>query len=899
MARSAKLITTAVMVTMSLILCNAYSTRNITTERQPKKTVEIIELMLPRNKNDNGTLAEEEPRYEIFIKPNKNRYDSKGTPKIKIVVESDDYSIEKEHNSKGTSPHSDGEYYRAVPLSITSVGPNIDALQNKKTEKDQKLLNATGISPGIREDVANDETSGGEKRVGGHRAKHLPHTFQDGPKGVSVYGDGENPRPNEEREKRNRAKGFSSRAKGVETAGNASNPEHAGRRYEDVKMYGTTDRSPEIDEQRINASQFPRLQSHSSTVQSHATLPEESGGHSVGKILIYKPDTGISVAQVTSPKPKRLVSDGYGVSRRPEPDLDVGEARTTSIGRLPREGENSRSDGRRDGLSGSAFYDTRTTNTRQDGYRESVEGSRSDGHSDARKLYVSEDRHTYEREPLDLSFISSTGLPYEPVPQQKPPSRVETTTHRPVRDNSYLGFPESYSGSMHENSRPTSHAVTGSIPVSTCPTVFKYTDIDRDRLFAEVYLTTDEVLIGMRLDISLSARADLMTADSADVKTPDNLHFTVLSLKKRLMPGSVETVRLMVKYNEDKAAPLLQTISLNGRMICPSRSSVTTKATKKPVYVFPGDVQEQKRTTEPYNRPAIANEYGTTTRRTTSKPTTTTRRTVPDYVPAPNPSAYEENEYNSNRPATKKPNPNRPSFANARPNKPQQPPGLVGNHDNRRPIEESGAGSASANFKPPEKEKRNIPCGMPVVQPKPLITNGQTTSRGQWPWHAALYKNTGPNLNYSCGGTLVTDQHVVTAAHCVTREYTTAALDPKMLLVYLGKYHLYIWSENEIATKEVARVNVHPNYNTTDFRSDIAVLTLSTKVEFTDFIRPVCMWDSRNTRIEDIVGLQGTVSITVKRRYQASSVLFGLGGVCIYSLKLQMFTLSHVVKYVI
>ncbi|KAL0266284.1 UNVERIFIED_CONTAM: hypothetical protein PYX00_008876 [Menopon gallinae] len=412
---------------------------------------------------------------------------------------------------------------------------------------------------------------------------------------------------------------------------------------------------------------------------------------------------------------------------------------------------------------------------------------------------------------------------------------------------------------MHENSRPTSHAVTGSIPVSTCPTVFKYTDIDRDRLFAEVYLTTDEVLIGMRLDISLSARADLMTADSADVKTPDNLHFTVLSLKKRLMPGSVETVRLMVKYNEDKAAPLLQTISLNGRMICPSRSSVTTKATKKPVYVFPGDVQEQKRTTEPYNRPAIANEYGTTTRRTTSKPTTTTRRTVPDYVPAPNPSAYEENEYNSNRPATKKPNPNRPSFANARPNKPQQPPGLVGNHDNRRPIEESGAGSASANFKPPEKEKRNIPCGMPVVQPKPLITNGQTTSRGQWPWHAALYKNTGPNLNYSCGGTLVTDQHVVTAAHCVTREYTTAALDPKMLLVYLGKYHLYIWSENEIATKEVARVNVHPNYNTTDFRSDIAVLTLSTKVEFTDFIRPVCMWDSRNTRIEDIVGLQGTV----------------------------------------
>jgi secreted trypsin-like serine protease len=42
------------------------------------------------------------------------------------------------------------------------------------------------------------------------------------------------------------------------------------------------------------------------------------------------------------------------------------------------------------------------------------------------------------------------------------------------------------------------------------------------------------------------------------------------------------------------------------------------------------------------------------------------------------------------------------------------------------------------------------------------ITNGNTASRGQFPWQAALYVD-GSSF---CGGSLISDLWVLTAAHC-------------------------------------------------------------------------------------------------------------------------------------
>lgn len=72
------------------------------------------------------------------------------------------------------------------------------------------------------------------------------------------------------------------------------------------------------------------------------------------------------------------------------------------------------------------------------------------------------------------------------------------------------------------------------------------------------------------------------------------------------------------------------------------------------------------------------------------------------------------------------------------------------------------------------------------ARPKPLITYGQPTLEGEFPWHAALYHAKGIDLAYICGASLISKSHVISVAHCVTKRRTNTPLHPDNLVVYLG-----------------------------------------------------------------------------------------------------------------
>nr|XP_032515483.1 serine protease 53-like isoform X3 [Danaus plexippus plexippus] len=84
-------------------------------------------------------------------------------------------------------------------------------------------------------------------------------------------------------------------------------------------------------------------------------------------------------------------------------------------------------------------------------------------------------------------------------------------------------------------------------------------------------------------------------------------------------------------------------------------------------------------------------------------------------------------------------------------------------------------------------EEKN--CGRRQVQSTQLMVNGANTKPGDWPWHVAIYKQERNIIKYICGGTLVSKNFVLTAAHCVS--VRGSALLPDTISVVLGKYNLF------------------------------------------------------------------------------------------------------------
>ncbi|XP_045778223.1 chymotrypsin-like elastase family member 2A [Maniola jurtina] len=134
---------------------------------------------------------------------------------------------------------------------------------------------------------------------------------------------------------------------------------------------------------------------------------------------------------------------------------------------------------------------------------------------------------------------------------------------------------------------------------------------------------------------------------------------------------------------------------------------------------------------------------------------------------------------------------------------------------------------------------KNIDCGQRKVGHTDPAVNGETKP-GDWPWHVALYRRKYNKLNYDyiCGGTLISESFVLTVAHCVS--VRGIPFPPEKLIVWLGKYHLYV-TDKQSEIKDVERVVINEEYDSRRLSNDIALLKLKSQVQFTDYIQPACL----------------------------------------------------------
>lgn len=110
------------------------------------------------------------------------------------------------------------------------------------------------------------------------------------------------------------------------------------------------------------------------------------------------------------------------------------------------------------------------------------------------------------------------------------------------------------------------------------------------------------------------------------------------------------------------------------------------------------------------------------------------------------------------------------------------------------------------------------------------IVGGKTAKQGQFPWQVQVQKYN----SHWCGGTLLDDQWVVSAAHC---------FEDRTMSRYkfvLGQHNKY-YSDGTEQTFSASKIIRHPNYVNGQVKYDIVMIKLNGRAKFNQNVRTACM----------------------------------------------------------
>lgn len=110
------------------------------------------------------------------------------------------------------------------------------------------------------------------------------------------------------------------------------------------------------------------------------------------------------------------------------------------------------------------------------------------------------------------------------------------------------------------------------------------------------------------------------------------------------------------------------------------------------------------------------------------------------------------------------------------------------------------------------------------------IIGGERARLGQFPHQVSVRRTR--DRTHVCGGALVSDQFVLTAANCTQGIYGITA----NVYVIVGSTSM---SANYGTSYGVNRIRNHPQFNPTTLANDISVIRLNGRIAFNNIIRPI------------------------------------------------------------
>jgi len=119
-------------------------------------------------------------------------------------------------------------------------------------------------------------------------------------------------------------------------------------------------------------------------------------------------------------------------------------------------------------------------------------------------------------------------------------------------------------------------------------------------------------------------------------------------------------------------------------------------------------------------------------------------------------------------------------------------------------------------------------CGLPLN--KRRIIGGVTAKPKQYPWQVGLMNNINSEKSF-CGGSLLSSDTVLTAAHCVQYQSSVIIAFP----------------QDDVSLKDgikirSSEIRIHPDYSSRGApNNDFAIVKLSRPVTFDDTVSPICL----------------------------------------------------------
>ncbi|KYB26592.1 Transmembrane protease serine 9-like Protein [Tribolium castaneum] len=126
------------------------------------------------------------------------------------------------------------------------------------------------------------------------------------------------------------------------------------------------------------------------------------------------------------------------------------------------------------------------------------------------------------------------------------------------------------------------------------------------------------------------------------------------------------------------------------------------------------------------------------------------------------------------------------------------------------------------------------------------IVNGNKTGLFEFPWMALLSYQTDRGPSFLCGGTIINENYILTAAHCVTN------IKPKLIGVRVGEHDIRTNTDCEefegeevcappVQDLSIEKVIFHKQYDIVTHANDIALVRVSPINLSLENSRPVCL----------------------------------------------------------